>query len=81
MMTDRLSVIIQLSLTGHQRKKLAGWNDWIHAITEPSMPNERCRRWMRMSWSTQSNAALRSRRPSSVMCWWSAVHRMSDKTR
>jgi len=26
----------------------------------PPNPNDRCRRWIRMSWSTQSNAALRS---------------------
>ena len=31
-----------------------------------------------MSWSTQSNAALRSSRPSRITCWWSMVEYMSD---
>ena len=51
-------------------------NDLIQWRMTPPMPKDDCRRWRRMSWSTVSNAALRSRSPTSETSPESAASRM-----
>jgi len=49
-------------------------NNWIHVSATPQMPLKDYRsRSTRISWSTQSNLALRSKSPSNVTSWWSVV--------
>ena len=55
--------------------------DLIQLSADPVMPNVRSSRANRISWSTQSNAALRSSKPSSVTSWLSIELRRSEVTR
>ena len=55
--------------------------DLIQLSADPVMPNVRSSRNNRISWSTQSNAALRSRRPRSVTSCLSMELRRSEMTR
>ena len=53
-------------------------NERIQWMTRPDSPTARCSRVSRTSWSTQSNAALRSSSASNVTRCWSAAAKTSD---
>jgi len=54
--------------------------DWNHQCTVSWMPKVTCRHWSRISWSTMSNAADRSRRTSAAELPRSRACSMSDNT-
>src|SRR5664279_334259 len=56
-------------------------NDRIQSSAVPPIPTATCRRWSRIRWSTQSNAADMSSRLSSVTFRSSAAISISDQTR
>jgi len=56
-------------------------NDRIQLKTCPDTPTNRCKCISKMSWSTQSNTALRSSSASNVTRFWSAAAKTLDMTR